>query len=33
VQLRAYLGSADHRARMARFGITRTEIDPVLPSA
>ena len=31
-QLRAYLGSPDHRARMARFGITRTEIDPVLTS-
>lgn len=30
-QLRGYLGSADHRARMAGFGITATEIDPVLP--
>lgn len=29
-QLRRYLGSPDHRARMARFGITHTEIDPVL---
>lgn len=31
-QLRVYLGSPDHRARMARFGITRAEIDPVLTS-
>jgi polar amino acid transport system substrate-binding protein len=29
-QLRAYLGSSEHRARMARFGVTRSEIDPVL---
>ncbi|CAB3646840.1 hypothetical protein LMG24238_00816 [Paraburkholderia sediminicola] len=29
-QLRSYLGSPDHRARMAKFGITRNEIDPVL---
>jgi polar amino acid transport system substrate-binding protein len=29
-QLRLYLGSADHRARMARFGLTDKEIDPVL---
>ncbi|MCC8393171.1 transporter substrate-binding domain-containing protein [Paraburkholderia sp. MMS20-SJTR3] len=28
--LRSYLGSPDHRARMARFGLTRNEIDPVL---
>ncbi len=26
-QLHAYLGSPDHRARVARYGITRTEID------
>ena len=32
-QLRRYLGSADHRARMARFGIAGTEIDPVLGKA
>jgi len=31
-QLRRYLGSSDHRARMARFGVTHTEIDAVLPS-
>lgn len=30
-QLRRYLGSADHRARMAKYGITHTEIDGVLP--
>jgi polar amino acid transport system substrate-binding protein len=29
-QLRLYLGSADHRQRMARFGLTKTEIDPAL---
>jgi polar amino acid transport system substrate-binding protein len=29
-QLRRYLGSPDHRARMAGFGITHTEIDAVL---
>jgi polar amino acid transport system substrate-binding protein len=29
-QLRAYLGSADHRARMAKHGITATEIDSVV---
>jgi len=29
-QLRRYLGSPDHRARMARFGITCTEIDAAL---
>ncbi|WEY43234.1 transporter substrate-binding domain-containing protein [Paraburkholderia sp. SUR17] len=29
-QLRAYLGSPDHRARMSKFGLTRNEIDPVL---
>lgn len=29
-ELRSYLGSPDHRARMARYGITRAEIDPVL---
>jgi polar amino acid transport system substrate-binding protein len=28
-QLRKYLGSADHRARMAKFGLTRTELDSV----
>jgi len=31
VQLRKYLGSVDHRRRMARFGLTRREIDPVVP--
>ena len=30
-QLRKYLGSADHRARMEKYGITRTEIDGVVP--
>ena len=29
-QLRQYLGSADHRARMANYGITRAEIDGAL---
>jgi polar amino acid transport system substrate-binding protein len=29
-QLREYLGSADHRARMAKYGITQTEIDSVV---
>ncbi|MCX4162554.1 MULTISPECIES: transporter substrate-binding domain-containing protein [Paraburkholderia] len=29
-QLREYLGSADHRARMAKYGITHTEIDGVV---
>jgi polar amino acid transport system substrate-binding protein len=29
-QLRKYLGSADHRARMAKYGITQVEIDSVL---
>jgi polar amino acid transport system substrate-binding protein len=28
-QLRKYLGSADHRARMAKFGLTQTELDSV----
>ena len=28
-QLRKYLGSADHRARMARYGLTETELDSV----
>ncbi|SIT35642.1 Extracellular solute-binding protein family 3 [Paraburkholderia ribeironis] len=32
-QLRLYLGSADHRARMAKFGITHREIDPALAAA
>jgi polar amino acid transport system substrate-binding protein len=31
-QLRSYLGSADHRTRMAKYGITQTEIDGVLPA-
>lgn len=31
-QLRRYLGTADHRARMAKHGITRPEIDAVLPT-
>ncbi|MGH8780128.1 transporter substrate-binding domain-containing protein [Paraburkholderia sp.] len=30
-QLRIYLGSADHRERMGRFGFTASEIDPVVP--
>jgi polar amino acid transport system substrate-binding protein len=30
-QLRRYLGSADHRARMAKYGIAGTEIDAVVP--
>jgi polar amino acid transport system substrate-binding protein len=29
-RLRSYLGSSDHRARMARFGLTHNEIDPAL---
>ncbi|QEC79680.1 transporter substrate-binding domain-containing protein [Mucilaginibacter ginsenosidivorax] len=29
-QLQEYLGSADHRARMGKYGITRTEIDSVV---
>ena len=29
-QLRSYLGSPDHRARMAEFGLTHNEIDPAL---
>lgn len=29
-QLRSYLGSPEHRARMAKFGLTHNEIDPVL---
>lgn len=29
-QLRIYLGSPDHRVHMAKFGLTRNEIDPVL---
>ena len=29
-QLRLYLGSPNHRARMARFGLTHKEIDPTL---
>lgn len=28
-QLRKYLGSADHRARMAKYGLTQTELDGV----
>ncbi|WP_028203454.1 transporter substrate-binding domain-containing protein [Paraburkholderia nodosa] len=28
-QLRKYLGSADHRARMAKYGLTETELDGV----
>jgi len=28
-QLRKYLGSADHRARMSKFGLTETELDSV----
>ena len=29
-QLRQYLGSADHRQRMAKYGFTASEIDPVV---
>ena len=29
-QLHKYLGSADHRARMAKYGITATEIDSIV---
>jgi polar amino acid transport system substrate-binding protein len=29
-KLRKYLGSADHRSRMAKYGITETEIDGVI---
>src|SRR5262249_1689166 len=29
-QLRRYLGSPDHRARMAKYGITAAEIDAAL---
>jgi len=32
-QLRLHLGSADHRARVAHFGLTSTEIDPVVVEA
>ena len=32
-QLRSYLGSPDHRARMARFGLTDSEIDPAVLNA
>jgi len=30
LQLRKYLGSPDHRSRMGRYGLTATEIDPVV---
>lgn len=29
-QLRDYLGSADHRTRMAKYGIAQTEIDSII---
>jgi polar amino acid transport system substrate-binding protein len=32
-ELARYLGSADHRQRMARYGFTAAEIDGVLPAA
>jgi len=32
-RLRSYLGSPDHRARMARFGLTDREIDPSVLNA
>lgn len=32
-QLRGYLGSADHRVRVAKYGITATEIDAVVVGA
>ena len=31
-RLGEYLGSSDHRARMARYGLTHTEIDGVIIS-
>jgi polar amino acid transport system substrate-binding protein len=31
-QSRLYLGSADHRRRMLRFGLTEREIDPIVPA-
>ncbi|OPC66467.1 amino acid ABC transporter substrate-binding protein [Elizabethkingia bruuniana] len=31
-QLRKYLGSAHHRKRMAKYGITATEIDSIVPN-
>ncbi|HEY2022148.1 transporter substrate-binding domain-containing protein [Paraburkholderia sp.] len=33
VQLGSYLGSPDHRARMARYGLTQKEIDPALTAS
>jgi polar amino acid transport system substrate-binding protein len=30
LHLRKYLGSPDHRNRMGRYGLTATEIDPVV---
>ncbi|NIJ64652.1 polar amino acid transport system substrate-binding protein [Sphingomonas leidyi] len=32
-QLRQYLGSADHRARVAKYGFTQAEIDGVIGTA
>lgn len=32
-RLRSYLGSPDHRARMAKFGLTDREIDPAVVEA
>ena len=32
-QLRCYLGSDDHRARVAKDGFTSAEIDGALPDA
>jgi polar amino acid transport system substrate-binding protein len=32
-ELRRYLGSADHRARMTQYGFTSAEIDRVLSNA
>jgi polar amino acid transport system substrate-binding protein len=29
-ELRHYIGSADRRARMAKYGFTRTQIDGVI---
>lgn len=31
-QLHKYLGSADHRNKMAKYGITATEIDSIVPN-
>jgi len=30
-QLRKYLGSENHRTNMAKYGITKAEIDGIVP--